>query len=1053
MTEPADIKLRDMPPALTDILIKITGVACSTLELHEILSTIAQFIVDALNKDSCSICLLKPEGKIVCVEAGKDTNREPVAAFCLSVDHNEVVGRLLSELKPLAFEDIREEPLVRVLTKSDSDDLLSLLAVPIIRDNAAAGILMLQSKEPYRYSRDEINIMAVISHNISAAIRNAELYKNVKTQLDELHIIHEIGKALTSILNMDDLLPYICKEVCRLFNAKGCIIRLIEGDNLPIRASFGLPESIKKEMTLRIGEGIAGWVAQTKEPLLVDNVSAGPENQYIPVVEATTVLCVPLKIGEEVIGTLGLYDKKDEWGITTFNERDLNSLKTFASVSSVAIENARLYKTETEKEEKILSLYWDVTQTKDYLKSIIDNSADAIIISDTNGIITSWNKRAEEIYGFTEEEALGKFLPMVPDFLIEDEKKAIGKIMQRETISNIETVRRRKDGETIEISLTLSPVLDSSGKVTGVSGISRDISEKKRLEKELIRRNQELSRLFFINSVIRSTLDLEKLIRMVLTVITMGDGLGFNRAVLFLADEGNLTFKGVMGVGPADAQEAGHIWHELSIKGKTLDKIIEEIESGLFKKDTYLDTVSKNLVIPIDEQCIFFKCATEKKPFNVEDASSNALVNPILIQGLGTKAFGLVPLITRDKAIGIILVDNLITGRPIKDDDLLFLMAFASHIASAIENAKLFESISLAEAELKHIFESISDQVFYTDKDCTIRRINQAVTKRVGKSEGEIIGEKCYKIFHGTDEPLEECPHKKTLDNKQSVIEEFENFHLGGTFVISNSPILDSAGNFIGTVHIARDITELRDLRERVAGAERMAALGELAARVAHEIRNPLISVGGFARRLEKRLTGDTAEYAKIIVNEVTRLEGILKEILGFVKTSSAVKSLTDINELIEDVVNLIAPEIEEKGNRIIKNISKDPVMALVNADKIREAVINLIKNAGQSTENGTIRVSTGMEEDEAVIEIADTGCGISKEDRKNIFNPFFTTKTQGTGLGLAVTHKIIQEHNGRIKLESFTKEDKEADTAAEVGTVFIIYLPSGVPGKGQQIK
>ncbi len=1042
MTEPAGSKLKEAKPALTDILIEIARVASSTLELNEILNTIAQTIVNTLQKDFCSICLLKPGGKVVCIEAALDMRKEPLAAFCLSIDKNEVVSKLLDELQPLAFEDIREEPRVKAITRSGADELLSLLAVPIIRDNAAAGILMLQSKEPYSYSQEEINILTVISHNISVAIRNAELYKNVKTQLDELRIVHEIGKALTSILNMDELLPFICKEVSQLFNARGCILRLLEGENLPIKASFGLPEIIKKEMNLRIGDGIAGWVAQTGEPLLVDNVSQGPENQYIPVIEATTVLCVPLKIGEEVIGTLGLYDKKDEWGVTIFTEHDLNSLKTFASVSSIAIENARLYKTETEKEEKILSLYWDVTQTKDYLKSIIDNSADAIIISDTNGIITSWNRGAEEIYGYTEDEALGKFLPMAPEFLIEEEKRSIRKIMQHETISNIETVRQRKDGQQIEISLTLSPVLDSSGKVAGVSGISRDISEKKRLEKELIKRNEELSRLFFINSVIRSTLDLEKLIRMVLTVITMGDGLGFNRAVLFLVDQENLTFKGVMGVGPADAEEAGHIWQELSSKGKTLEKIIEDIESGFFKKDAYLDKISKNILIPIDENCIFFKCATEKRPFNIEDAKSNPLVNPILIQGLGTKAFGIVPLITRDKAIGIILVDNLFTERPIKDDDLLFLMGFASHIASAIENAKLFENISLAESELKNIFESISDLVFFTDKDSTIRRINQAVVKRIGKSEAEIIGEKCYKIFHGKNEPLETCPHRKTLETKKSCVEEIEDPHLGGTFVISNSPILDSAGNLLGTVHIARDVTELRDLRERVASAERMAALGELAAKVAHEIRNPLISVGGFARRLEKRLTGDTAEYAKIIVNEVTRLESILKEILGFVKSSTAVKSRTNINELVDDAVNLITPEIEEKGNSIIKNISEAPIIAVINPDKIKEALLNIIKNANQSTENGTIQVSTSIEDKEAVIEISDTGCGIRKEDRKNIFNPFFTTRSQGTGLGLAVTHKIIQEHNGRIKVESLSKEDEETGSEAEMGTIFRIYLP-----------
>ena len=111
-------------------------------------------------------------------------------------------------------------------------------------------------------------------------------------------------------------------------------------------------------------------------------------------------------------------------------------------------------------------------------------------------------------------------------------------------------------------------------------------------------------------------------------------------------------------------------------------------------------------------------------------------------------------------------------------------------------------------------------------------------------------------------------------------------------------------GNIVGTVHLSRDITELRTLRERVAHSERMAALGELAARVAHEIRNPLISIGGFARRLEKKLSDDTSEYAKIIVNEVTRLENILKEILGFVRSSRIKKVSVNINEFVNDIID-----------------------------------------------------------------------------------------------------------------------------------------------------
>lgn len=1022
MAEATENKQNKEKSLESEILIKVSQIASSTLELKDILHTITHTVANTLNKDRCSVCFLKPEGKIVCIESPKGAGSDSVKVFCLK-DEDESVNNIFKDLQPVAVEDIRKEPRLKAIVNPESTDLLSLLAAPIIRDNSVIGILMVQTIEPYKYTQEEINLFTIISHNICAAIKNAELYKSVKTQLDELKVIHEIGKAITSILNIDELLPYICREVSKVYNVRGCILRLLEGEKLLIKASYGLPELMKHEMDLCLGEGISGNVAMTGKPLLIDDTKKMPENLRVPGVDSTSVICVPLTIGDQVTGTLGLYDKKDEWGVTYFTQDDLNSLMTFASVSSIAIENARLYRAELDREQ-------EVTQTKDYLKSLIDDSADAIITSNTDGILASWNKGAENIYGFSEDEVIGRFLPMVPQFLIEEEKNFIERIRNRETLRNLETIRQTKNGRLIEISLTLSPILDPSGNVTGISGISRDISEKKLVEKELIRKNQELSRLFFINSVVRSTLELDKLLKMILTVVTMGDGLGFNRAILFLNDESQNILEGTMGVGPASPEEAKNIW--LAMEGKSLGAIIEEIESSPFHLDSHLDKLSQCLSINLGGDCILCRCIKEKRPFNIQNAKNEPAVTPYLIQMLGADAFGIVPLMSRDQVIGLIWVDNLFTGRPIKDEDLQFLMGFSSHIASAIENARLYENVTLAQAELKNIFESISDMVYYTDDNCIIKRINQAVVKKIGKPEKEIIGKKCYEIFHGKKELWDQCPHSKLFKTNKPFVGELEDPHLGGTFVVSNSPIFDSARNFVGTVHISRDITELRTLRERVIHSERMAALGELAARVAHEIRNPLISIGGFARRLEKKLMDDTKEYAKIIVNEVSRLENILKEILGFVKSSRIVKSSVDINEMISDIVDFIAPEINQKQNRIIKEVSDQPIMMLIDADKINEAVFNIISNANQATDQGSITVRTRREENDAVIEILDMGCGIKEDDLKNIFNPFFTTKTEGTGLGLAVTHKIVQEHSGKIKVES----------AWGGGTAFRIYLP-----------
>ena len=682
--------------------------------------------------------------------------------------------------------------------------------------------------------------------------------------------------------------------------------------------------------------------------------------------------------------------------------------------------------------DEILRLYTEVNQTKEYLEGIIENSADAIVTSDLDGMINSWNKGAEKIYGFTKEEAVGKFLPFVPEALRDPEWENIRRVRNGEVLKRIETLRKRKDGSIITVTLSLSPIKNISGDVIGISGISRDVSELKDVEKELVRRNQELSRLFFISSAMRGTLDLDRLLRMVLTAVTMGDGLGFNRAILFLVDETKHVLKGAMGVGPGSYDEAFHIWDKLSIEKKTLPDIMKDIEIGPLRKDSFFDKLSLGIEVPLTDNTILTKAVKEKILLSVEDVSKEPLSDAVLIQQLGTQAYAVVPLISRDRVIGVLWVDNYFNKRLITEEDMRFLTAFSNHVASAIENARLFEWVKLTEQELENIFESISDMVYFVTEDYVVKNINKAVSKRLGKPPEEIIGKKCYEVFHSTKEPWENCPHQKTVEQRKAFVEEVEDPNLGGTFITSSSPIFDTAGEFIGTVNVLSDITELKNLRERVIKTERMAALGEVAARVAHEIRNPLVSLGGFARRLEKKLDGNLKEYADIVAKEVSRLEVILNEILSFVKETRLIKEVINSGRLLSDAVSLVQSEIDEKGIQLIR---EDGELAdlYIDPNRIKEALLNILKNAVQAVgANGTISVRTYLKNDSCVFEIKDTGHGISETDMPFLFDPFFTTKEFGTGLGLTITHRIVEEHEGGVTVESHPN----------TGTKFSVLLP-----------
>lgn len=880
----------------------------------------------------------------------------------------------------------------------------------------------------------------------AALERNVDLYRTTREQLSRITVIYELTKAILSIRDSDELLKKITAETTKLFNAKGCIIRLIEEGLLKVKASHGFPDEIMHSITLGIGEGLAGKVAAQGTPLLADaSEDFGALSQHIKIHSA---LCIPLKIGEQIIGTFGLYDKTLSAGdgaetIVPFTEEDMITLEGFASIAAIVIDKSILYDKALRQEREAKEARKRVEELRDYLQGFIDNTADAIVTTTLDGIITSWNSGAEKIYGFSRDEALGKYLPFVPDFLMEVEKSYNERVRRGETIKDIETVRKTKDGRLIDVSLTLSQIKDASGAIIGISGIARDITERKRIEKDLLNKNAVLSKLFLISSAMRGTLELDKLLRMVLTAVTMGDGLGFNRAMLFLVDEESNMLQGAMGVGPASHEEAWEIWSRLTMEQKSLHSIMDEIEQGPLRKDSFMDRLCCGVVVSLDSDTILTKAVKEKRAFNVTDVHAESLSDPVLIQQLGTIAYAVLPLVSRDRVIGVLWVDNIYTGRPITDHDMEFLRGFTDQMASAIENARLFEHVAQAEQELENIFESISDLLYFNSSDYTIKKVNKAVLARLGVPAEAIVGRKCYEVFHGTPEPWKKCPHRKTIATKLPFVEELEDPVLGGTFLVSSSPIFDKTGELLGTVHIARDITEIKKLREQVAVADRMAALGEMAAKVAHEIRNPLLSIGGFARRLEKRLDSELKEYAKIIVDEVSRLEGILNDTLSFVKSSKIKKGTFDLTELIDGIINLLEPAALERLNTLTREVPPaTPVYA--DYDRFKEVLLNLVTNANQATDTGriTVRASTvpappqpdGQPgRSETVVEIEDNGCGIRSEDISRIFDPFFTTRPTGTGLGLSITKRIIEEHGGRIAVESVWGE----------GTKFKIYLPS----------
>ena len=229
---------------------------------------------------------------------------------------------------------------------------------------------------------------------------------------------------------------------------------------------------------------------------------------------------------------------------------------------------------------------------------------------------------------------------------------------------------------------------------------------------------------------------------------------------------------------------------------------------------------------------------------------------------------------------------------------------------------------------------------------------------------------------------------------------------------------------------------ELKEAQNQLVQSEKLAAIGKLSTIVAHEIKNPLASIGGFARVLQKKARNEkkVREVAAIIQEEVLRLERILETLLSFTWEKNLDLKSANPNKLIKNTIKLLSSRIEESRIVVDFNLDEDIPKVWLDEDKIKQVILNICNNAIHAMpEGGTLTLQTRQSDHWVIMEIADTGHGIPPEHQEKVFSPFFSTKTHGTGMGLAICNKLIQDHGGKI----------EAHSKEGVGTTFSIFVPA----------
>ena len=344
--------------------------------------------------------------------------------------------------------------------------------------------------------------------------------------------------------------------------------------------------------------------------------------------------------------------------------------------------------------------------------------------------------------------------------------------------------------------------------------------------------------------------------------------------------------------------------------------------------------------------------------------------------------------------------------------------------------------------------ESLPTGVIVVDQNNAINTFNKTAGAITGLDPETCLNKPLSEVF--SIDLFEKIVGRTTKEKQKSPIveREIETPHHGKIYTrISTSPVLDKKNEQIGTVLNIEDITELRRLEEEAQRNRRLRATGEMAAGIAHEIRNPLGSIELFSSLLKKDLSEDQdkREIVEHISASVKNMDRIISSLLLFAKSPQPSRQLCDLNELLKELFKDSSAILIPQGINPVFSLGKD---AIANGDShlLKQVFINLIRNAIQAMPEGgdlkiTTQKSSQLEQpsDQSdycrqfiKITVADQGGGVSEENLANVFNPFFTTKDHGTGLGLSISHNIIKAHQGTIDVES--EEGK--------GARFILKIP-----------
>ncbi|WDL99102.1 PAS domain-containing protein [Alicyclobacillus sp. ALC3] len=713
------------------------------------------------------------------------------------------------------------------------------------------------------------------------------------------------------------------------------------------------------------------------------------------------------------------------------------------------------------------------------LKSFYDNSSEGIAIFDVNGYVTQVNAAFEQILGYSEAELIGKHFPFNPANAASDAAPICAIENEGKYVQDVQLTMQRRDGELIWVNMTTSPIRNDAGVSVGMASIVRDITKSKLAEQKLSQTTQ------LYNMILESSTD----------IITYG-----------LADSGYLyvspSIHSTLGYEPAEllGKSASHLCHPDDVE-RVVSEYHKVMASGSeegsvtarvrHKNGNYRWFETKTRVRRDGSNAVHI--ISVSRDVSEEMHMQESLEHALRIAKLGHWDWDLRcdSIVYSQQARDILGIEKngvinyeQFLARVHPEDRTLVAQSVKKAVDIGTHFDRIFRVVRTNDGSTRYLhsqgemmvdedgvpvrmvgaFQDITEQRLLEQQLAASDERYQLLVENsldgIGVIEDGIwayLNKAGLALFGAAQ--LEELVGRRVLDfvhpdYHEQYAQNVQALYSGETVRFADQRFCKLSGEvfYLEVVStpmggkavqvVFRDITEREKTNERLLQSEKLSAVGQLAASIAHEVRNPLTALRGFTQILHKKSREPNRRYFTIMLGELDRIEMILNEMLVLAKPQSVTYQPHDIELVLQEVITLVTPQSVMKSVSLELDFAEGELLVLCDPSQLKQVFINVIKNAIEAMPlGGTVKIKGSTMDGKLQIDFVDEGEGIPEDSLRKLGEPFFTTKERGTGLGLMVSHRIVTAHNGGMDISS----------QLGVGTTVRIVLPlhgeSGVEG------